>query len=274
MNLRFESFAISDKGLVKTENQDASLVLEPRSDDRGRPGPSLFAVSDGMGGERGGRLAATLAVTTLAGFFANPPAAPGDPDDPARLETLLGQAVLAADAAIRREADLNPEHRYMGATLTVLAVQGTRAVVAHVGDSRLYLWRDGGLAAKTRDHRFLDELVAAGDMTREEADRHPLRHQLDMALGAPGCRPEVSAFDLAPGDRLILCSDGLTDEIDEAALADALARGLPPEATAPRLVRAALEHGGRDNVTVIVADAIDPATPAAVASTCPRLGAP
>lgn len=240
------AFAAVHIGKKKKENQDRFLLrVEP-----GRP--ALLAVADGMGGERGGERAAEIACAVLDEGLSSV----SEKQTADALAALMRRAVLAAHEAVCLEAASVPELRYMGATLTALLALGTTAAFGHVGDSSLFRLREGRLERLTQDHRFLTELIEAGDISEEEAACHPLRRQLDMALGTPGCDPQCEVFDLRPGDRLLLCSDGLTDEITKSDLAAELLLCHSPEKTVHDLIQAALARGGRDNITVLVADAL------------------
>lgn len=235
-------------GKVRAENQDACLA-----DSR----IGLFAVSDGMGGHQGGATAARIVVECL----------------PRELEASLrscrastsGQIVqglaLAVEAVNRRvfeASERDSKLEGMGATLVLALWRAPRVYVAHVGDSRAYLLRDGALSQLTEDHSVATLLVKRGVIAAEEARRHRSRHHLARCIGMPGpAEPDVHALELRPGDRLLLCSDGLTGMVDDAQIAGVLTRQLDPDEACQALVRAANDAGGHDNVSVVVVLWID-----------------
>lgn len=249
-------FANSNIGRLKRDNQDNYLVR--RCGTTSQHAPVMLAVSDGMGGEKGGAHAAAIAMKTVSDFCDTLQGVPPQsPEEMSALAEGLRKTVLAAHDTVRIEAGRDPELRYMGATLTALIVCHGWGLFCHVGDCRIYRFRERNLERMTTDHRFLDELVAVGDMTPQEAAVHPLHNRLDQALGTPGCVPDCGLFSLRPGDRLLLCSDGLTDEADEADIAAELSKMAPPKTTAEHLIQLALERGGRDNITVILAEIME-----------------
>ncbi len=230
------SASSSDVGLVRTTNED--LAVES---------PNLFAVADGMGGHAGGEVAARLAVNCLRAAFRRRPTDVG-----------LTEAVAEANDAVFQESLDNPELRGMGTTLTALAVvdddQSTLALV-NVGDSRAYRYRHGQLEQLTADHSLAEEMVRTGELTASEAAVHPHRHILTRALGVT----DEVATDLwrirpVTGDRYLLCSDGLTNEIDDHQIAEVLDAVSDRQRAADLLVQAARTHGGSDNITVVVVD--------------------
>ena len=229
----------TDTGLVRAVNQD--LALET---------PTLYAVADGMGGHAGGEVAARLAIDTLAVAFTRNASGAG-----------LSEAVQEANLAVWDHSIDNPELRGMGTTLTAVALvqENGRDVLAlaNVGDSRSYRFHDGTLSQITVDHSLADEMVRAGELTEAEAAVHPHRHILTRALGVSS-GVEVDLWRIQPhrGDRFLLCSDGLTNEIDDDQIAEVLATVPDPGEVADLLVRAARTHGGSDNITVVVVDVV------------------
>lgn len=223
-------------GLVRTENQDRFAIL------RLVPHNILLAIADGMGGEAGGGIAADMLMETVYN------------DGSASLSTPMGLAslLLSANERIQARAAADKSLQHMGTTGLLVGVSEETASWAHVGDSRLYLLRDGRLSQVTRDHSYLQDLLDSGDVLPEEVHRHPFRHILDQCVGCPACLPQKGSFRLQAGDRLLLCTDGVHDELSDTDLAEALAEGSPEQATG-RLIALALEHGGRDNTTVVVA---------------------
>lgn len=225
----------TDQGRVRANNQDAMYA------DWG-----LFVVADGMGGHQGGEVAANLAVRTMTN---------------ADRENLreLHDAVQEANKVVHETALAQPELHGMGTTLTALAViqegDSRRFVALNVGDSRIYQYRNNQLTQLTEDHSYVAELMKRGELDDEAAAVHPYRNMLTRAIGV---HPEVDIdewlLDPVAGDRFLLCSDGLTNEVGDNAIAEQLSMGEDPSETAKGLVRLANEHGGLDNSTALVID--------------------
>ena len=233
------SGSASDLGLVRSSNQD--LALE---------GTNLYVVADGMGGHAGGEVASRVAVDALEAAFARNPTGAG-----------LSEAVSSANAVVWQHSHENPDLRGMGTTLTAVALvneDGNDALaLVNVGDSRAYQFRDGELTQITTDHSLAEEMVLNGELTPAEAAVHPHRHILTRALGV---YPEVTVdlWWITPrrGDRFLLCSDGLTNEIGSNQIAEVLSTVTEPQEAADLLVRAACSHGGSDNITALVVDVV------------------
>ena len=226
-----------DQGLVRPTNQDALLVSPP-----------LFAVADGLGEAPRGEVASRLALDTLKARFTAPPGAEA-----------LADAARAAARAIWQRADAEPSLEGMGTTLTAVAVldgtEETRLAVVNVGDSRAYLFREGQLSQLTRDHSVVQGLIDAGEVPPEHWRTHPERALLTRALGmAPVVDPDISLPDVAGSTRVLLCTDGLTAQADDAQLAAVLSAVTDPERAAAELVQLAARPGGDDNPAVIVID--------------------
>jgi serine/threonine protein phosphatase PrpC len=225
----------TDVGRVRQGNEDSFLIEPP-----------LYAVADGMGGARAGEVASQLALQTVADLQR----AGG-----ARLE----DEVVAANSVVHARAHEDERFAGMGTTLTAALASAEALHLAHVGDSRAYLLRAGTLRQLTRDHTLVDRMVQAGEITRDEADVHPHRNVLIRALGTEPS-VEVDALDvgLLEGDRVLICSDGLTTMVTEERIA-AILEATPgnPQDAADRLVRAANRAGGIDNITALVLDAVD-----------------
>jgi PPM family protein phosphatase len=221
----------SDTGRVRDHNEDRSLASSP-----------IAAVADGMGGALAGEVASQIAVDSLGGL-----SAPASPD-------ALRSALERANRQIRRMAADDPAKAGMGTTMTVASFTDDHVDVAHVGDSRAYLWRDGALRQLTEDHSVVGELVRRGSISAEEAERHPHRNVITRALGAEAnVQVDAVSEPLHDGDIVLLCSDGLHSEISDDAIAGVLAAATGLEAAADGLVAAANAAGGSDNVTVAVA---------------------
>ena len=231
--MRLRAGVVSDCGLIRAANEDSFLL---------RPG--LYAVCDGMGGARAGEVASQMACLGLVGV--NPESAGEDE---------LRHAVAGANKAIVQRSATEGELLGMGTTLTAALVKDSTLILAHVGDSRAYLFREGELTQLTSDHSWVGEMIRRGEITAEEAATHPHRSVITRALGTDlEVDPEVVEVQLSPGDRVIVCSDGLTSMVDDKGIAQVLKRDREPQAAAQALVDAALANGGEDNVTVVVVD--------------------
>ena len=228
--------ARSDVGRVRSHNEDSYLVQSP-----------LFAVCDGMGGHAAGEVASSIAVETIA------KTAPKTAD-----AALLGAAVEAANAAVIEAAVNGLGKPGMGCTATVAYVEKDTVAVAHVGDSRAYLLHEGSLIRITRDHSYVEELVDAGEITADEARVHPNRSVITRALGSdPAMYADHFQINVETGDRLILCSDGLSSMIPDGEIERIASQSTTPQICTDNLVDAALAAGGSDNVTVVVVDLVD-----------------
>ena len=236
--LFLEPFGATDAGKVRTNNEDALLVGEGRDE-------TLFVVADGIGGFEAGEVASRIAVDVLRELE------PG-----ASFEAAIREANRRILAVGRGDERLSG----MGTTIVATRFGGTReepvAEIAHVGDSRAYLLRGGSLRPLTEDHSLVAELVRSGDLTRDQAAEHPQKNLITRALGAEEeVEVDTVVLPVEAGDRLLLCSDGLTDMVPEANIGEILADSPgDPEKPARTLVSAALDAGGSDNVTVVVVD--------------------
>ena len=229
-----EHVARTDTGHQRATNEDSHLERAP-----------VFVVADGMGGAQAGEVASQLAVAHFADGL------PGEDGDGA--ERRLALAVREANAEIHALSESDARRAGMGTTLTAAYVGRGEVSFAHVGDSRAYRLRDGELERITEDHSLVEELLRQGRLTEEEAEEHPQRSIITRALG-PEPDVEVDTFTVAAtdGDVFLLCSDGLTSMLGEAAIADILRAAPDITAAAEQLVAAALDAGGRDNVTVVL----------------------
>lgn len=223
----------TDIGCLRDHNEDSLVVAPP-----------LFAVADGMGGHAAGEVASEIAVNVLA------EQAPAHPDPEA-----LGRAVEEANRAILRAAHEGLGREGMGTTMTAAMLEGERLIIAQVGDSRAYLLHQGKLQQLTRDHSLMADMIEAGQLTPEEARSHPNRSVITRALGSdPNTQPDLYEINVETGDRLLICSDGLSGMVLDKEIESALARVRDPQRCASQLVNEAIANGGHDNVTVIVAD--------------------
>lgn len=253
ITLRFGS--ATDVGMVREQNQDSFLVAEP-----------LFAVADGMGGHQGGEVASATALEVLKNSFGDGTTASD-----------LVEAVRRANAKVWDKAQLDSALHGMGTTLTAIArvvddadVEVPAGVaqegaeppppaetfaVINVGDSRAYLFRSDQLQQLTQDHSFVEEMVRAGELSADEAETHPKRNILTRALGVePTVEADIETITPLPGDRMLLCSDGLVREVTDDQIASVLRRLKNPEEAARELVQQAKAHGGHDNITVVIVD--------------------
>jgi protein phosphatase len=224
----------TDIGHVREGNEDSYLVQDP-----------LFAVADGMGGHRGGEVASKLALETIEALFT-------------RREGTLVQQVEEANHAVFEKSLLDRSVAGMGTTLTAAMLEGARIRLAHVGDSRAYLLREGQLRQLTEDHTLVHRMVTEGELTPEEAEVHPHRSILTRALGTePEVQVDEDAIGVQPGDRLLLCTDGLTGMVPDRAIAQILADEADPKDAVDRLIRDANRAGGIDNITAVVVDILE-----------------
>ncbi|WP_336921509.1 PP2C family protein-serine/threonine phosphatase [Aquipuribacter sp. SD81] len=230
---------------------DIGLGRYVNNQDSGYAGPHLLVVADGMGGHAGGDVASSLAVGQLA-------ALDGEALSSSEGQTRLAQVLRRTNVALQDRVREDPDLAGMGTTVTALLRAGSRLILAHIGDSRAYLLRQGELVQVTADHTYVQSLVDAGRITAEEAENHPQRNVVMRVLtGEHGDEPDLSVREGRPGDRWLLCSDGLSGFVSHDTLHDTLAAGDPPAQTAENLVRLALRGGGQDNITVVVADVVD-----------------
>ena len=231
-------------GLVRENNQDA---LE-----YGTLGTTAqyAVVCDGMGGANGGNIASKIAVEVIGsrirdGFNANMGSG--------SVERLLESAMATANIGVYDRAQQQQELIGMGTTVVAAITCGRTAYISHVGDSRLYLWRNGQLSAITRDHSVVQGLIESGQITEEEARSHPRKNYITRAIGVVAEESgEYDELELECGDRLLLCTDGLTNEVPSDEMTELLNK--PADEALEALIRAALNHGGADNVTAVLMD--------------------
>jgi protein phosphatase len=235
---------VSEIGPVREKNEDRFLVS---------PESGLLVVSDGMGGKPAGERAASLVVQWLPDLLTEQLAVLQDPT-PREVEVLVRDAVLKLNTRVRREGRRVVETGTIGATLAMVLIRGNHFHVAHMGDSRVYLHDAHRLFQLTRDHTPLDVLIRRGAVTLEQAKDHPMRGVLSRYVGMRR-NPEVDVTTVSweSGNRLLLCSDGLTDVVTDQQIKDALAGRDEILVASERLVRAATSAGTRDNVTVVMA---------------------
>ena len=237
--MRTTTFAATDTGLVRTGNEDSAYR-----------GETVVAVADGLGGHQAGEVASAIAISAIAELDGREFATPQNARE------ALVAAILKGNLAILEKATRDPDSWGMGTTMTAAALAGGRwAQLAQVGDSRAYLMREGeGLRQVTDDQTIVGELVRQGRLTKQEAAHHPQRSVVTHAVGLDP-NLEIATPDpieLTAGDQLLLCSDGLTDAVDDARIAEVLAAGLNGDTTCQALIDAANAAGGPDNITVVL----------------------
>jgi serine/threonine protein phosphatase PrpC len=236
--MHLSSFAGTDVGLARSGNEDSYFC-----------GRTVFAVADGLGGHQGGEVASAAAVEPLAALDGR------DFADPGEAAAALVDAIREANSAILDRAAGNPELWGMGTTVTAAAVAGDSFLqLAHVGDSRAYLLRDGTLGQLTTDHTVVGELVRRGRLTPRQAATHPERSILTRAVGLDPRIPvdAPDPLELQPGDQVLLCSDGLTEAVDDDRIAELLAADGDGNAACRALIDTANAAGGPDNITVVL----------------------
>ena len=239
MTLSLRYSAISDVGRVRKNNQDS-----------GYAGKHLLVVADGMGGAPAGDVASAAAVQTLRRL---------DDATPQDVLEALASAIQRANERISELVEDDPRIDGMGTTLTAALFDGNHLGLAHIGDSRAYLLRDGELSQLTADHTFVQTLIDEGTLSAEEARSHPHRSLMLRVLDGKGdSDPDLTVYEMQPGDRLLLCSDGLPGFVDDESIAKVMADGTP-DSVAVELVQVALAAGSSDNITCVVADVVDDA---------------
>lgn len=240
MTLKLRSVGTSDRGLIRSGNQDALHA-----------GPWLVAVADGMGGMAAGDLASAIAIAAVA------PLDVETPED--ALVAALQSGIELATARIRQAVSEDPERQGMGTTLTALlfARTGSCLALAHIGDSRAYLFREGVLKQITRDDTYVQMLVDQGLITPDQASSHPRRAVVTQALQGDEVSPTYATMVPWAGDRWLLCSDGLSNVVRPDTIAEVLAEQPGRDECARKLIDLALRAGGPDNVTVVIADVVE-----------------
>ena len=236
--MSLSSFAGTDLGRTRSGNEDSYFC-----------GRTVFAVADGLGGHQGGEVASATAIEPLAALDGREFA------DPGQAAEALADAIRQANSAILDQATGDPDLWGMGTTLTAAAVAGDHHLqLAHVGDSRAYLFRDGSLEQVTTDHTVVGELVRRGRLTPEQAAIHPERSILTRAVGLDPRIPvdTPAPLELAPGDQVLLCSDGLTEVVPDVRLTELLTTEPDGDAACRSLIDAANSAGGPDNITVVL----------------------
>ena len=250
-----QSAFASNPGKIRAQNEDCL-----------HSGEWLLVVADGMGGHQAGEVASEITVSTIRNACSPAPIGSDDSNLAHPHLSDLVKAVVDANSAIFRSSLEDPDKQGMGTTVTALSVivdptdpdTPFALGLVNVGDSRTYVMRQGRLRQVSKDHSFVQDLVDQGQITKEEARYHPRRNIVTRALGIePDVRVDSVQLSLIKGDRYLLCSDGLVDEVDDEHIAEILKQHQDPQTAADALVQAANDNGGRDNITVIVADVLE-----------------
>lgn len=237
--MKFCFDGLSDTGMVRSVNQDNYYVDESNS--------RFFIVADGMGGHAGGQEASAIAINAIREYLEE------NWEKDEDTEKLLEEAITIANLSILKDQSLHPERGEMGTTVVMLLFRQEKTWIAHVGDSRLYRLRNQSLQQLTDDHTWVGRAIKIGDLTKEEAKKHPWRHVLSQCLGRQELyHIEIQSVESESGDRYLLCSDGLTEEVPDELIEKLLDESENPQQATEKLVSAAKELGGSDNITVVV----------------------
>ncbi|HUQ86468.1 MAG TPA: PP2C family serine/threonine-protein phosphatase [Vicinamibacterales bacterium] len=267
--LSVKTFGVTHCGKVRDSNEDQFLIAELSKAMRvwqtslpepklqvGEERAHLFLVADGMGGHQAGERASAMAVAAIENFTLNTFRWFFGSDDAGaqKVLTQFQAALQEADARIAEEASEHPELKGMGTTVTMAFQLGAQLCLVHAGDSRAYAFRDGALHQLTQDHTLVGELVRSGNLREDQVAGHPFRHVITNVVGGPklGVKVQARAFEMHAGDRLLLCSDGLTEMVDNDAIVAVFEAEQDPETAARALLKQALDAGGRDNITVLI----------------------
>ena len=239
--MKRQFIGLTDTGVVRTANQDSYFV----DDELGR----FFIVADGMGGHAGGQEASKIATEVIYAYLRQ------HWDSPLASDILLKEAVEKANLSIIEDQQTHPERRDMGTTVVVLIFRDEQPLCAHVGDSRLYRLRGSHLEQITDDHTWVGMALKKGEINAEQAKLHPWRHVLSQCLGREDLQHiDIQEFEIRSGDRLLICSDGLTEEVGDEQIETALTNLNSCQETAQELIDAAKAAGGSDNITVVIVE--------------------
>lgn len=232
---------LTDIGRARSQNQDAVFA----TDEAVGSLPNLFVVADGMGGHKAGEYASNQAIALVKREVAS--------DTESEPVQIINQGITAANNSIYEEATQDATKSGMGTTMVVATISDHHMCVGNVGDSRLYVYREGQLQQITQDHSVVGEMVRKGEMPKEQARNHPKRNLITRAVGAEK-EIRVDFFDetLADGDLVLMCTDGLTSMVEEKQIEEVLASAVSLQEKANRLVELANDNGGRDNITIII----------------------
>ncbi|MGG3572046.1 Stp1/IreP family PP2C-type Ser/Thr phosphatase [Bacillus gobiensis] len=235
---------LTDKGRVRPHNEDDGGIFNGQKDNL------LAVVSDGMGGHLAGEVASRTAVSTLKDFWVQEELRSKTPAD---AEAWLSEKIKTVNQVIYDYAAIHPECQGMGTTIVCALFTGSFVTIAHIGDSRCYLLREGSLRQVTEDHSLVNELVRTGSLSKEDAENHPRKNVITKALGTDqSVEIDVRTIEFENNELLLLCSDGLTDKVDENEIAEILKNEISLEEKASVLIDIANQNGGEDNITVAI----------------------
>ncbi|MCY7918285.1 protein-serine/threonine phosphatase PrpC [Bacillus vallismortis] len=234
----------TDTGKIRQHNEDDAGIFKGKDDF------VLAVVADGMGGHLAGDVASKMAVKAMGEKWNE---AETIPVAPAACENWLNEQILAVNSKIYEHAQAHEECQGMGTTIVCALFTGKTVSVAHIGDSRCYLLQDSDFIQVTEDHSLVNELVRTGEISREDAEHHPRKNVLTKALGTDqSVSIDTRSFDIEPGDKLLLCSDGLTNKVEGTELKDILQSDQAPQEKVNLLVDKANQNGGEDNITAVL----------------------
>ncbi|PJY98708.1 MULTISPECIES: protein-serine/threonine phosphatase PrpC [Bacillus] len=234
----------TDTGKIRQHNEDDAGIFKGKDDF------VLAVVADGMGGHLAGDVASKMAVKAMGEKWNE---AETIPVAPAACENWLNEQILAVNSKIYEHAQAHEECQGMGTTIVCALFTGKTVSVAHIGDSRCYLLQDSDFIQVTEDHSLVNELVRTGEISREDAEHHPRKNVLTKALGTDqSVSIDTRSFDIEPGDKLLLCSDGLTNKVEGTELKDILQSDQAPQEKVNLLVEKANQNGGEDNITAVL----------------------
>lgn len=234
----------TDTGKIRQHNEDDAGIF------KGKDEFVLAVVADGMGGHLAGDVASKMAVKAMGEKWNEAETAPTAPSD---CEKWLIEQILSVNSKIYDHAQAHEECQGMGTTIVCALFTGKTVSVAHIGDSRCYLLQDGDFVQVTEDHSLVNELVRTGEISREDAEHHPRKNVLTKALGTDqSVSIDTRSFDIEPGDKLLLCSDGLTNKVEGTELKDILQSDSAPQEKVNLLVDKANQNGGEDNITAVL----------------------
>jgi protein phosphatase len=234
----------TDLGRVRENNEDKFEFFVSEDERTLASRGDVFVVCDGMGGAAAGQIASEIAAKTFIDVYLHHPS-----EDP---KVAMNAAVTAGNRYVTDNARAIPARRGMGTTLSAIILLNGQLFTVQVGDSRIYRLRQGELLMMTQDHTWVDEQIRAGILTKEQGENHPYKHVITRAIGTEGeVVPDIEQHDLKPGDLYLICSDGLTNHVDDESLARTMSQGSPSD-VAWKLVGQAWQGGGSDNCTVLV----------------------
>ncbi|MEC1444084.1 protein-serine/threonine phosphatase PrpC [Bacillus subtilis] len=234
----------TDTGKIRQHNEDDAGIF------KGKDEFVLAVVADGMGGHLAGDVASKMAVKAMGEKWSE---AETIPTAPSECEKWLIEQILSVNSKIYDHAQAHEECQGMGTTIVCALFTGKTVSVAHIGDSRCYLLQDDDFVQVTEDHSLVNELVRTGEISREDAEHHPRKNVLTKALGTDqSVSIDTRSFDIEPGDKLLLCSDGLTNKVEGTELKDILQSDSAPQEKVNLLVDKANQNGGEDNITAVL----------------------